>query len=64
VSIAQPSVSAAPSVEPVREVATSPSKLQQISVPLEPRAAARVLLDAFNKKQLIELADFIMKAIQ
>ncbi len=36
----------------------------QVMVPLEPRAAARALLDAFNKAQLIELAEFLMKAIQ
>ena len=41
-----------------------PSKHQQISIPLEPRAAARVLLEAFNKEQLIQLAEFLMKAIQ
>jgi chemotaxis protein histidine kinase CheA len=40
------------------------TRTQQISIPLEPRAAARVLLDTFNKKQLIELAEFLMKAIQ
>lgn len=40
------------------------SRTQQITVPLEPRAAARALLDAFNKEQLIELAEFLMKAIQ
>jgi chemotaxis protein histidine kinase CheA len=36
----------------------------QVTIPVEPRAAARVLLDTFNKQQLIELADFIMQAIQ
>jgi len=46
------------------EPVTTNTRPQQISVPLEPRAAARVLLDAFNKKQLIELAEFLMKAIQ
>jgi chemotaxis protein histidine kinase CheA len=40
------------------------NRAQQISVPLEPRAAARVLLDAFSKDQLIVLAEFLMKAIQ
>ncbi|MCY7393375.1 MAG: Hpt domain-containing protein [Leptolyngbyaceae cyanobacterium CAN_BIN12] len=40
------------------------NRTQQISIPLEPRAAARALLDAFNKQQLIELAEFLMKAIQ
>lgn len=60
---AQPAVAAAP--DPVLSVeAIAPGKPRQIMVPLEPRAAARVLLDSFNKQQLIELADFIMKAIQ
>lgn len=45
----------------VHEITTKP---QQIMVPVEPRAAARALLDAFNKEQLIELAEFLMKAIQ
>lgn len=40
------------------------ARTQQISIPLEPRAAARALLDAFNKQQLIEIAEFLMKAIQ
>jgi chemotaxis protein histidine kinase CheA len=34
-----------------------------ISVPAEPRAAARALLEAFNKNELIQLAEFLMKAI-
>lgn len=57
-------VIAAPLVEPTREATTKAMKPPQIAIPLEPRAAARVLLGAFDKKQLIELADFIMKAIQ
>lgn len=46
------------------ELSTSHTRSHQTTIPLEPRAAARVLLDTFNKEQLIELADFIMKAIQ
>lgn len=46
------------------ELSSSHSRAKQTTIPLEPRAAARVLLDTFNKEQLIELADFIMKAIQ
>jgi len=42
----------------------APAAKQQISIPLEPRAAARSLLESFNKSELIEIADFIMKAIQ
>lgn len=36
----------------------------QIAIPLEPRAAARTLLEVFNKSELIEIAEFLMKAIQ
>jgi chemotaxis protein histidine kinase CheA len=39
-------------------------KVQQIMIPVEPRAAARVLLEKFNRNQLIELAEYLMKAIQ
>jgi chemotaxis protein histidine kinase CheA len=35
-----------------------------IVIPAEPKAAARALLDAFNKNELIQLAEFLMKAIQ
>ncbi|GAP95259.1 Hpt domain-containing protein [Leptolyngbya sp. NIES-2104] len=54
-------------VNPPAQPAKSPSApttKQQISIPLEPRAAARSLLESFNKSELIEIADFIMKAIQ
>ncbi|MCY7272526.1 MAG: histidine kinase, partial [Phormidesmis sp. CAN_BIN44] len=50
--VAQPSV---------RQVA---SKHNQVSIPREPRAAARALLETFNKNELIEIAQFLMKAIQ
>ncbi len=46
------------------EPTPSNTRVPQVTIPLEPRAAARALLDAFNKKQLIELAEFLMKAIQ
>ncbi|NJM46145.1 MAG: histidine kinase [Alkalinema sp. RU_4_3] len=59
---------------PSREVANAddPSKAtvvtglrqRQISIPSEPRAAAKALLDAFNKNELIQIAEFLMKAIQ
>lgn len=45
----------------VRQVA---SKHNQVSIPREPRAAARALLETFNKNELIEIAQFLMKAIQ
>ena len=37
---------------------------QTLTIPAEPRAAARALLNAFNKDELIELAEFLMKAVQ
>lgn len=46
------------------EIPVSTTRPRQITIPLEPRTAARALLDAFNKEQLIELAEFLMKAIQ
>ncbi|MBW4417993.1 MAG: Hpt domain-containing protein [Myxacorys californica WJT36-NPBG1] len=49
----------APAPQPAR--ASTP---KQVSIPLEPRAAARTLLEVFNKSQLIEIAEFLMKAIQ
>lgn len=58
----------APVAPPVAKPTVNPTPAignrQQISIPLEPRAAARVLLENFDKQQLIEMADFIMKAIQ
>lgn len=46
------------------KAALSPAVKQQVTIPLEPRAAARTLLDVFNKSELIEIAEFLMKAIQ
>jgi chemotaxis protein histidine kinase CheA len=40
------------------------ARQRTISVPTEPKAAARALLDAFSKDELIQLAEFLMKAIQ
>lgn len=40
------------------------SRHEQVSIPREPRAAARALLETFNKDELIEIAQFLMKAIQ
>jgi chemotaxis protein histidine kinase CheA len=54
--------SAQPTAEPpTRSNATSKP---QISIPMEPRAAAKALLEAFNKSELIEIAEFLMKGIQ
>lgn len=70
------SAQSAPAQSPVQPVPTpSVAALQsmtgsasassaKITIPAEPRAAAKALLNAFNKQQLIELAEFIMKAIQ
>ncbi len=58
VAVPQPSIH-----QPSAREATA-AKLQQITIPAEPRAAARALLEAFNRAQLIELAEFLMKAIQ
>ncbi len=49
---------------PAAAPAQKSGKVQQITIPAEPRAAARALLEAFNKNQLIELAEYLMKAIQ
>ncbi|MDX2230486.1 MAG: Hpt domain-containing protein [Leptolyngbyaceae cyanobacterium bins.349] len=66
--VAPPPVSSANAAPIPTAKATSPvsaaTTRPQITIPLEPRAAARALLDAFNKEQLIELAEFLMKAIQ
>lgn len=54
------------SVHPAAQSAAQPAvpTKQQVSIPLEPRAAARTLLEVFNKSELIEIAEFLMKAIQ
>ncbi|XHX80178.1 MAG: Hpt domain-containing protein [Stenomitos frigidus ULC029] len=68
-----PTTAPAPIVAPQPPLAIAPqpttheasaTKARQITIPAEPRAAARALLAAFNKAQLIELAEFLMKAIQ
>lgn len=47
-----------------REAPRAEGVRAMVSIPKEPRAAARVLLETFNKNQLIELAEYVMKAIQ
>jgi chemotaxis protein histidine kinase CheA len=37
---------------------------RQITIPADPKGAARSLLDQFNKSELIQIAEFLMKAIQ
>jgi chemotaxis protein histidine kinase CheA len=56
--------SPAPQPATTKPVAPPPVVKQQVSLPLEPRAAARTLLEVFNKSELIEIAEFLMKAIQ
>lgn len=58
--ISKAPVPAAPAL--AREVTNG--RHQQVSVPLDPKSASRVLLSAFNKDQLVELADLILRAIQ
>ncbi|MBD1842831.1 Hpt domain-containing protein [Cyanobacteria bacterium FACHB-63] len=41
-----------------------PAAKPQITISLEPRAAARSLVESFNKAELLEIAEFIMKTIQ
>jgi chemotaxis protein histidine kinase CheA len=55
----------------VTELATSPSNSavglatrRQITIPGDPKGAARSLLDQFSKAELIQIAEFLMKAIQ
>jgi chemotaxis protein histidine kinase CheA len=36
----------------------------QITIPADPKGAARSLLEQFNKSELIQIAEFLMKAIQ
>ena len=37
---------------------------RQITIPGDPKGAARSLLDQFSKAELIQIAEFLMKAIQ
>jgi chemotaxis protein histidine kinase CheA len=60
--LAQPVAIATPAAPAVASRETARPK--QITIPSEPRAAARALLEAFRKDELIELAEFLMKAIQ
>jgi chemotaxis protein histidine kinase CheA len=58
-----PTPAPTPSVTPL-PVREPGGKQSQVSIPREPRAAARTLLEVFNKSELIEIAEFLMKAIQ
>jgi chemotaxis protein histidine kinase CheA len=51
--------------EPVANAAAGMTSIRPrtLTIPNEPKAAARALLDAFSKAELIQLAEFLMKAI-
>jgi chemotaxis protein histidine kinase CheA len=60
IPVPEPETSAAAAVV----VPAGSSRPRQISIPADPRGAARALLDQFNKAELIQIAEFLMKAIQ
>ncbi len=62
--LVMPAQSAKPPAQTAQPSVRQVSRHEQISIPREPRAAARVLLETFNKNELIEIAQFLMKAIQ
>ena len=67
--ISTPAIAPTPTPSPNREelpllTAMPMTRQRQITIPAEPRAAARALLDAFNRDELIQIAEFLMKAIQ
>jgi chemotaxis protein histidine kinase CheA len=53
-----------PAPQPFAQEVVNATKVQQVSVPLETRAASKVLLNTFSKEQLLELVDLILRAIQ
>ena len=62
---------AAPTATHVEAIETRPSNSavglatrRQITIPGDPKGAARSLLDQFSKAELIQIAEFLMKAIQ
>lgn len=63
-SLQQLIVPAVPQAVPSSVSVRSASPKAQVSIPVEPRAAARTLLEVFNKSELIEIAEYLMKAIQ
>jgi chemotaxis protein histidine kinase CheA len=44
--------------------ATTSTTPQQVTIPLEPKAAAKVLIKAFNKKQLLELVKILVQVVR
>jgi chemotaxis protein histidine kinase CheA len=63
IPLAQATAAAKTGTTPSAEVIES-LRPRTITIPNEPKAAARALLDAFNKDELIQLAEFLMKSIQ
>ncbi|MEB3293786.1 MAG: Hpt domain-containing protein [Synechococcales bacterium] len=59
-TVPEPETSAAAAVV----VPPGSSRARQIAIPADPRGAARALLEQFNKAELIQIAEFLMKAIQ
>jgi chemotaxis protein histidine kinase CheA len=59
-----PSRAVANADDPSKATVVTGIRQRQISIPSEPRAAAKALLEAFNKNELIQIAEFLMKAIQ
>jgi chemotaxis protein histidine kinase CheA len=62
--VSTPPIASIPMVMPLPSREPVSIKPPQVSIPREPRAAARTLLEVFNKAELIEIAEFLMKAIQ
>jgi hypothetical protein len=58
--LAAPPAAAAPATP----APAAPATPKQITVPVEPKAAAKALLQAFNKKQLTELVILLHKAVR
>lgn len=59
-------IAASPSLQQLANLPAAPATTQpkQITIPVEPRAAAKALYQAFNKQQLTELVMILHKAIK
>lgn len=58
-------IAACPSLQKLAVQPTlEPAQPQYITVPLEPRAAAQALVKAFNRQQLVQLAQILVKVIK
>jgi len=54
----------AAAVPPATGSSPATTKPRQITIPGEPKAAAKALLEYFNKQEIIQMAQYLMKAIQ